>query len=694
MEYLFEIYTEEIPAMFLNEAVKDLKILTEKKLSTFSIGYKKVETFGTPHRLVLYIKGLEKKEEDRTVEIKGPPISIALNDDGTPKEIYNKFLESNRFKDENILIKETKKGKYIFGKKVVAGRDAYNIMKEISLFLLAKMRFPKSMHWEETNVRFVRPIRHILALLDGKVVEFEFAGVKSARVTFGLRIDKQREIEIENPAEYFKKLKENYIILSYFERKQVVERKSRSEAAKVNGKPLYSMYHFEEVTNLTGYPTPFLASIDKNDFNIPKCITQSIIEGHMKSFAIVDDKKHLLPYFIGVRNGSSDFIETVKNGYERVAKARMLDGKFFFEEDKKVKLEKLTDKLSGVVFIKGLGTLKDKTERLTKLARGSESIFNLEKEFADKLQRSAFLSKTDLLTNVVREFTELQGTMGGIYAELQGEDKSVATAISEQYLPRFSGDEVPKTVMGKYLSLLDKIDTLCGAFGIGVSVSGSKDPFSLRRAGTGIMQITSSLKNTNFSLTDLIRKSIGIYQRTDAKFQNKEGKIIEFLKDRERAILKEKGIRYDVINAVISLPIDLTPTYLDRAETLMEHLSEETMQFIALSNKRVANILEKTKFELVDIDKSLFFEHEEENLFEAIVQSEGKIVKKLGQADYNGIIEIYFTLSPVISQFFDEVLVMDKDEKVRFNRLSLLAKLQKLFNEFADFSQIVFDKKA
>ena len=693
MEYLLEIYTEEIPATFLNGAVKDLKDLSEKKLSEYSIGYRKIETYGTPKRLVLFVKGLEEKEADGIVEVKGPPAKVAFNKDGTEKPVYGKFLESNNLEKKDVFIKETKRGKYLFGKKVVKGKVASEIVRELSLYALLKLHFPKTMHWEESNVRFVRPIRYILSLLDNEIVEFEFAGVKSGRVTFGLRIDKPKEIEIKNPSKYFKKLKENYIILSYINRKQIVERRAKEEANKSNALPIYSRSHLEEVTNLTEYPTPFLASIGKEALSIPECITQSIIEKDMKSFAVGDSTGHLLPYFIGIRNGSSDFIEIVKAGYEKVVRARVLDGKFFFEEDKKTKLENLVEKLSTIMFMKGLGTMKDKTDRIIKLSEKSTEFFNLKEDTARNLKRAALLSKADLLTNVVREFTNLQGIMGGIYAELQGENKAVASAISEQYLPRFTADKIPQSIEGKYLSLFDKVDTLAGAFGIHINVSGSKDPFGLRRAGTGIMQIVSSFESVKFPLSKIIEEAINIHKELNKKVEDKKNEIITFLKDREKAILKDQDIRYDVINAVVALPIDFAPTYSERARVLMKHLDEETLQFVALSNKRVSNILQKANMEFTEIDKNLFREHDEENLLESIEKAEMKVEKNLALKNYNGIMETYFALSPAIAQFFDNVLVMDKDEKVKNNRLLLLKKLQDLFKQFSDFSQIVIEKK-
>ncbi len=693
MNYLFEIYTEEIPATFLNGAVKDLKLLAEKKLSEFSINFSGVESFGTPKRLVLFISNLDGNERDKKMEIKGPAYKVAFDKDGNPTRIFEKFIKSNNIEKTDTEIRETKRGKYVFATKIVHGKSAQEVVKIISLYVLKNLRFPKSMHWEENGVKFVRPIRGMVALLDDEVVDFSFAGVNTGRVTYGLRIDKPKPIEIRNAGEYFAKMRENYVILSFDERRKLTERKARSEAEKVNGKPSYTFSHLTEIVNLTEYPTPFLASIDKEAFDIPECITASIIEGHMKSLKVINEKGKLLPYFVGVRNGSSDFIDIVRSGYEKVVKARILDGKFFFEEDKRTNLESLVEKLSGVIFLKGLGTMKDKTDRLVKLATEVSEILSLAKEERENLVRSAFLSKADLLTNVVREFPELQGTMGGIYAKIQGEPEQVASAISEQYLPRFSGDKLPQTKLGKYLSIIDKIDTICGAFSVGVRVSGSKDPFGLRRAGNGIMQIIMSEEENFFPISGIIEKALLILGYGEKEIGEKKEEVVKFLKERAKGILKEKGFASDIVNAVLSVPVDFAPSYESRASVLKKHIEEETLLLIVLSNKRVKNILEKSGAEFGKVNPDLFFERDEENLYSAISDAENVISENLRSGNYEKIMEIFYVLHPVIAQFFDNVLVMDKDEKVRKNRLNLLKELKGLFDEFADFSALSVKKK-
>ena len=689
-DYLLEIYTEEIPARLVNKATYELKRNAEKELSQYSLTFKEIHTFGTPRRLILYISELSEMEPDKEEEVKGPPVSIAIGDNGTHLTPFKKFAESLDVREEDVFIKELKKGKYIFAKKSTKGRKAEDILKLFAPAIIKSLHFPKPMHWISKDIKFIRPIRSILSLFGKNIVKFSYAGVEASNITYGLRIIQLKPIKIKNPADYFKKLKENYVILSYDNRKKLIEKKSFRIAQKVNGVPKYTNDFLEEVANLNEYPTPFLAEIDKENFTMPECIIESVIKNHLKSFPVADKKGKLLPYFIGVRNGCSDFIENVKEGYEKVAKARLLDGKFFFEEDKKIPLETLVNKLSGVVFIKGLGTLKEKTERLLKLSDYLSRKINLDKTQYEILSRSAFLSKADLLTNVVREFPALQGEMGSIYAALQGEKKEVYVAIKEQYLPRFSDDKLPKTLIGTYLSIIDKIDTLVGSFIIGLNVSGSKDPYGLRRIGNSILQLLFSINDTSFPITEIIEASANVYQSKQSDIVSKNA--MTFLKERASSVLKEKGIRYDVVNAVVALPIDLAPTYLKRALTIMKHLHDRELETIVLSNKRVKNILSRAKLNSREVDKELLFEKEEEVLFEALQNTYVRTNEELRKMNYEEIINLFYHFSPIISKFFDRVLVMDNNEKVRNNRLALLSNLKDLFSGFADFSRIVIEK--
>jgi len=692
-DYLLEIYVEEIPARFLNNAVKDLKTIAESELTKYNLHYEDISVFGTPRRLTLYIKGLDENEPDTEEEIKGPPASIAIGKNEEHLVPFKKFALSADAHEKDLYIKETSKGDYLFAKKIVKGRRTEDILKIFSPWLIKSLKFPKAMHWNNKSIKFVRPIRSLLSLFGEDLVKFTYAEVEAGDSTYGLRINQSNKIKVKNPADYFKKLKENYVTLSYDERKNNVEKNAHALAKKINGAPLYSNDFLEEVVNLTEYPTPFLATIGKEEFSIPQCISIRVIEDHLKSFPCVDKNGKLLPYFIGVRNGCSDFIEIVKRGYEKVIKARMLDGKFFFEEDKKIPLSARVNKLSGVVFLKGLGTMKEKINRLTILSDFISPKIGLNDNESKALKRSAYLSKADLLTNVVREFPDLQGEIGGIYAKLQGEDTEVYEAIKDQYLPHFTDDKLPKTLIGTCLSLIDKIDTLTGGFLMGIAVSGSKDPYGLRRIGNSIVQLLTSINMESFPLKELVQESIDLYKpKKEIESEETSKDIDSFLKERIKGILKEKNIRYDIINAVTALSLDLITTYKRRAEVLTSHISDEELTSIVLANKRVNNILLNTDISSKTIDRKLLFEKEEEGLFDAIQNTKIKVENGLKQMNYEEIIKLLYSLSPVISKFFDKVLVMDNDEKIRKNRLAMLINLKELFLKFADFSAIVIEK--
>jgi glycyl-tRNA synthetase beta chain len=692
-DYLLETYVEEIPARCLNKAVKDLKTIAETELTKYKLHYEDIFTFGTPRRLTLYIKNLDENEPDTEEEVKGPPTSIAIGKNGEQLMPFKKFALSAGVHEKDIQVKKTSKGQYLFARKIVKGRKTEDILKIFSPWIIKSLKFPKTMHWDNKNIKFVRPIRSLLSLFGEDLIKFTYAGVETENSTYGLRINQLNKIKVKTPADYFKILKENYVILSFDERKNNVEKNAHALAKKINGTPLYSSDFLEEVVNLTEYPTPFLATIGKEEFSIPQCISIRVIEDHMKSFPCTDKNGKLLPYFIGVRNGCSDFIEIVKEGYEKVIKARMLDGKFFFEEGKKIPLQTLVSKLSGVIFLKELGTMKDKIDRLTALSDYISSKIGLNDSQKKALKQSAYLSKADLLTNVVREFPDLQGEIGGIYAQLQGEEPEVCEAIKEQYLPRFTDDELPKTLIGTYLSLVDKIDTLTGSFAIGIAVSSSKDPYGLRRVGNSIVQLLASIDMESFPIKELVQASIDLYKpKKEIESEKTLKDIIIFLRERSEGILKEKNIRYDIINAVTALSPDLTTTYQKRADILMNHINDEELASIVLANKRVNNILLSTDISSKTIDKKLLFEKEEEGLFDAIQNTRTKIESGLKQMNYEEIIKLLYSLSPVISKFFDKVLVMDNDEKIRKNRLAMLMNLKELFLQFADFSAIVVEK--
>jgi glycyl-tRNA synthetase beta chain len=693
-DFLCEIYTEELPAKIVNSSILQFKSNFETKLAASRLTYSEIKAFSTPKRLVVFINNLSDKEKDIEIEVKGPSEKISIDESGNKLAPYFKFIESNNFEEKDVFIKEVKKSRYFFGKKLSKGRNANDLMKEITLTVLREMHFQKSMRWNESDVSFVRPIRNILLLLGEEIIDFNYAGLKSNNYTYGLYCDTPTRIEIKNINDYFLKLKENYVILSYDDRKKIVEERSSVLASKAGGMPIYTEEFFEEVVNMNEYPTPFICSIQLCDLKTPDCIVASVIKDHLKSFPLMGiQSRKLIPFFIAVRNGTSDFIDTVRDGYERVAKARILDGNFFFDEDRKITFQSYIEKLAEIVFLGKMGSMKDKTERLVKLVVFLTSELKLGDDETADLKRASYLAKGDLVTNVVREFPELQGTMGGIYSELSGENANVSIAISEQYLPRFTGDKLPESILGKYLSLIDRIDTLVASFISGIEYSSSKDPFGLRRLGSGIVQIAFEILLDKLPLEELTVFSIETFNGKAFDKKSKKSEILNFLRDRAVSVMKEHGIRYDVANAIATLHIDLMPTYLNRALILMRHLNDEKLATISTTYKRIRNILDKANLKEFHIEEKLLFEKTEEELYKLILESRKTMDELLLSKDYGASLSLLYILESSVGKFFDNVLVMDENENIRRNRLALLNNLKILFESFADFSYLTFDNK-
>jgi len=691
-DFLFEIYTDEIPAKQINSAISQLKTNFEEFLKEFNLRSGKVQGFGTPRRLVIYIEQVEDKEDDSIIEIKGPSLNSAISENNQKLQPYLKFIESNGLTEQEIEIKEVKGNKYVFGIKKISGRASKEILKEVSINAVKSLNFPRMMRWNETNMEFIRPIRNLLSMLGDEIVPVELAGIRASNKTFGFFFDSPLEIDVKNPKDYFTKIREKYIILDFNERKRIVEQRANELANKVNGKLILDEEFLEEIINMTEFPTPFLCLMDIDKSSLPDCIIESIVKDHLKSLPIFKkDGTGILPHFIGVRNGTSDFIENVKKGYERVAKARILDGIFFFNEDKKNRLESNIEALSEVAFIGNLGSLKDKTMRLVKLSEYVSSVINLSEYESYALKRAAYLCKADLLTNVVNEFPELQGEIGSIYAEFEGENKNVADTIKEHLLPKYAQDKLPISNTGKLLSLVDKVDTVVGSILSGVEFSSSKDPYGLRRTIGGIVEILLNMGVESFPIREIIEQSIKIYLEENSNLHDESEQILQVIKERTSSSLKEKGYDYDLVNSILSLNIDLTTSFKNRCEVLKKYKRDENFKLIIQTHKRVRNLISKAEFSIEGVKKELFVDESENELHQMIFETEELLTNLLKAKDYEAIIHLFYLLIPEITRFFENVLVMDKHKEIRNNRLNLLVKLKEIFESFADFSEIVID---
>lgn len=693
-DFLLEIYTDEIPAKILNPTINQLKENFQKYLKEYRIKTGEVKAYGTMKRLILHVNKVEEREEDSEVEIKGPSLKSAIDENGNKLPPFVKFLEANKISEDAIIVKELKGSKYIFGIRKVHGKTSEEVMKEVSIKSLSSLTFPRTMRWNETNTRFVRPIRNILALLDSKLIDLSFAGIKSSNLTFGFYFDSPMEIPVKSPEGYFIKLREKYIIYDFDERKKIVEQKIKVILNKIKGTITDDKEFLEELINLTEFPTPVLCSFEDAKINIPDCIVESVVKDQMKALPITNkDGNRLLPYFIVIKNGTSDFSENVRKGYEKVVKAKVLDGEFFFNEDRKKRLSDRLNELEQVIFMRNLGSMKDKTKRLVNIGEHISGILKFSPEKKNDLKRAAMLSKCDLVTNVVREFPELQGRIGAIYASLDGENIEVSRAIEEHYLPRSLNDKPPESELGKILSIIDRVDTIVGSILSSVEFSSSKDPFGIRKTASGISEILCQMNNTSyFPLKELIMKTKEVYLEYDKKLNGDINNVYLLIYDRTESFLRENGIDYDISNAVIKLDLDELPTFLERAKFLMKHRQENAFELLCQAHKRVRNILSKAEFDEKPVDNNYLFDESEIRLNNIINESWDLLPSLLASRDFEAVLHMFYLLNPEVKKFFESVLVMDENKKMRYNRLNLLLKLKKLYEKFAIFSEIVINE--
>ncbi|MGB9693225.1 MAG: glycine--tRNA ligase subunit beta, partial [Fervidobacterium sp.] len=462
----------------------------------------------------------------------------------------------------------------------------------------------------------------------------------------------------------------------------------------INGTITDDKEFLEELINLTEFPTPVLCSFEDTKINIPDCIVESVVKDHMKALPITNkDGNRLLPYFIVIKNGTSDFSENVRKGYEKVVKAKVLDGEFFFNEDRKKRLSDRLNELEQVIFMRNLGSMKDKTNRLVNIGEHISGILKFSPEKKNDLKRAAMLSKCDLVTNIVKEFPELQGRIGGIYASLDGENIEVSRAIEEHYLPRSLNDRLPESELGKILSIIDRVDTIVGSILSSVEFSSSKDPFGIRKTASGITEILCQMNNTSyFPLKELIMKAKEVYFEYDKKLNGDINNVYSLIYDRTESFLRENGIDYDISNAVIKLDLDELPTFLERAKFLMKHRQENAFELLCQAHKRVRNILSKAEFDEKPVDNNYLFDESEIRLNNIINESCDLLPSLLASRDFEAVLHMFYLLNPEVKKFFENVLVMDENKKIRYNRLNLLLKLKNLYEKFASFSEIVINE--
>ena len=663
-DLLFEIGAEEIPAGFMPNILGQLKQLTETKLNDAHLPFESIATYGTPRRLALIVKGLADTSAEISERHKGPSASIAYDADGNATKAAIGFARGKGLDVADLVVEDG----YIYAETKTAGVPAKDIVTDMLPQLITGLNFPKSMHWGNLDAKFVRPVRWLVALLDEEVIPVEFATVKSGNVTRGHRFLGADEITIKNPASYVETLKENFVMVDQDSRRELISKQLHDMAASKNASIVWDDDLLEEINYLVEWPTALCGGFEESYLALPDAAIITPMKDHQRYFPLVDQEGKLLPMFLTVRNGSDHSIEVVQAGNERVLRARLDDAKFFFNEDRKKPLIDRQDGLTKIVFQEGLGNLADKTERLLKLGHVFGEECGLHEDAAVVLERATELAKTDLTTGMVTEFTELQGVMGKEYALLDGESEEVAEAIFEQYLPRFAGDVLPQTEAGKVLSIIDKVDNIVATFSRGLIPTGSQDPYALRRQTIGILNILLG-SEWNISLRPIFKASMELLNVPAEKQDELLGQVEEFFTLRLKNIFLDREVPHHVIDLLLSNNELSVADAEGFVNALLVNRIDENVELVQ-AYTRMYNLVKDVEYTGVNSD--LLKEDAEKALFEAASKASEASLVAWEANDYDAVVAVPATLVPAINKFFEDVMVMDKDEAIKANRLQLV----------------------
>lgn len=690
-DLLLEIGTEEMPASFLRPAAEALKDKFLKFLQDNRIYFKDAKIYYTPRRLTLIVNNVSEKQTQEILEIQGPPKKHCFDEQGKATKVAIGFASSHGLKIKDLYIKETAKGEYIFLKKQAEVKSLTHLLKANLATIIGNLPFPKTMRWNQSKIRFARPIRWICLIYGKKPISITINGLKSSNYSYVHRNANKVRIKITDIRQYAKTLKKYYVIVNPEERKSYITKQSNVLARNIRGKVILDEELLDEATNICEIPHPILCEFKSEFLSLPPIVLITALKTHTRSFAVKSqisaDKNldRILPYFIAITNTPSCNKKRVAYWYEEAVEARLEDAKFYFDDDVKIGLEKRVADESKVIWIENLGTLLDKTHRIEKLVVVlSQRIPNVNR---NALLRAALLCKADLLTNMVREkeYTALEGVMGSIYASVAGESELVSKIISEQYQPRTVDDNLPKTIEGSILSIADKLDNIVGAFIVNAIPSGSTDPFALRRQATAIISICLE-KNFFVNLAEIIELNYEYFGLPEN--QNLIKAIKGFFIERLNALLLEKNIRYDIVNAVlVTGGLNVIEIY-ERALALTEFRKEQEFEPLVIGQKRVANILKGITESFV-VQENLLRKTAEQTLYQQAKSQESSLQNAIQTRNYIKALELLLSLRPAIDSFFDNVLVMTDEIELRNNRLGLLQYVKSLFLKVADLSEIV-----
>lgn len=710
---LFEIGTEEIPAKFMPGILKQLKELAAAKMQELRIPFEDITVYGTPRRMAFIAGGVAETQADVVVEAKGPSVKIAYVS-GAPSKAAQGFARGQGVDVKDLVVRDN----YVYAVKHLAGQPVVELLPGLLMDILTSLSFPKTMRWADYEFRFVRPIRWMVALFGDQIIPVEICGVKSGKFSMGHRFMQQSlkaaaesqgllsaalskvgnkvysalagvkgAVEIPSAGDYKKVMYDNFVMVDQDERRALILQQIKDLAAHNGGEAEINEDLLEEVNYLVEWPTALCGKFEEKFLSLPKeCIITPMRE-HQRYFPVLDEDGNLLNKFITVRNGGSEHLDIVTHGNERVLRARLSDAEFFFNEDRAIKLEDRLEKLKTVSFQEGLGNMYDKSERLVKMAEMLRFAINTPVD-EEELRRCALLCKTDLVTGMVIEFTELQGVMGREYALLDGEKPEVATGIFEHYLPRFAGDALPATTIGRIVGIGDKLDNICATFSRGLAPTGSQDPYALRRQALGVINILLDA-NYHISLAKIIAGTLYLLDIKPEETGKLVPQIMEFFKQRLRNLLMDQGIRYDVIDAVFADKrnddmVDLAV----RCKALADYVEAGNAEPLVQVSVRVSNLCKKIEKE-VAISGALFKDESENKLHEVVAAVSKEIIPEIVLYDYAAVLKAGEKVIDPVNTFFDNVMVMDEDENVKNNRLAMLEEVRGIVNAVGDLSLLV-----
>ena len=682
-DLVFEIGCEELPSKALYGAIEQLQVNVPKALENARLDYNDVRIWGSPRHLVVLVSELAEQQADAVHTHKGPATKAAYDADGNPTKAAIGFARGKGVDVSELTTVSDANGEYVYATVEVKGVSAGDVLPELLSRIAENIEWPKSQRWGSGDARFSRPVRWLLALFGGEVVPAEFAGLTAGRLTRGHRLLSPGAIEVPAAAEYELALERGFVIADHEQRAKLLREGIATAAEQLSAHAVVPEKTFAEVVNLVEYPTVAVGTFDEAFLEVPREILENAMESHQRYFPVQTADGKLTNRFIVAHNGDPKLTDAIVRGHERVIRARLSDAAFFYREDLHKPLEAYVTQLDTIVFQEKLGTLGDKVRRVEKLAGSIAALLGASTQEAAHARRAAHLAKADLVTNAVVEFTDLQGVMGGYYAEASGEDAEVATAIVDHYRPRFAGDELPSTVAGRIVAIADKLDSIAGIFAIGMAPTGSADPYALRRASIGVLQML--LGGTQATLDALIGAALDGYDGVAHFDVEATGKAIrEFLVGRLQGILRDRGNAYDTVDAVLAVAADDPSDALARVEALTTfRASSDDMEDLSVAYTRAKNL---AKRELGTSAERSIMGAEELALADALDQADALAADAMSARAYSALLDVYSGLRVPIDAFFLGVLVMDPDEAKRDNRLRLLNRFVELFGRFADFS--------